>query len=103
MESWFCLAYEDEAYDIGYTVGQFIPFILLLIGILKCQQIISRPTANTKAVGALMIVLIMLLVACALGVISKHIQVNSTFQILSAFLTIGGLMTGVLLAIMGVG
>jgi len=57
MESWISnylpLATNSETCETGRTMGQVFWSVILIIGLLKCQQVAKRPTANTTCLSAL--------------------------------------------------
>jgi transglutaminase-like putative cysteine protease/tetratricopeptide (TPR) repeat protein len=88
----------------GYACGAAVPFILTLVGIAKCAQIMRRPTTNTKGVLALMILLIGWFAAMTSGAAKDFLEGQARQLILIA----GGLLTfvcsvvGIVLAVIAI-
>jgi len=56
------------AYEIGQWTGRIAAVLFTTAGLLKCYSILRRPTANTKCLLSLMLVLGTLLISSVLGI-----------------------------------
>ncbi len=93
---------DSEAYPIGYTIGTFIPALLVLLGLIKCVTLLRRPAVNKIGVASLTACLLMLLIVTlltAVGII--HPEFKATALVLAPFTTLFLSLLAILLAIIG--
>jgi tetratricopeptide (TPR) repeat protein len=103
LTNYFQLA-EVDAYSAGRYSGQIFVFVGVLAGVLKCWSISRRSTTNTKCALSLMFILSALLVSSSFSYLSQFDSIARARIIvipLTALLFLGCLITGLILAILG--
>lgn len=98
----FLFLADVDSNSLAYQFGRAIPFILTSIGIVKCAQIMRRPTTNTKGVLALMLLLIGWLIAMAAGIAAKGIGESRQLLAIAGLLALVSAVAGVVLAIIAI-
>ena len=92
----------DAAYQAGNVAGGVVAVVLFLVLALKCFSIARRSTTNTKCAAALGIILAGWSTAALGGMLARYFpDFAPVVSILPGFAMLGSLITGTVLAILG--
>ncbi len=93
---------DSETYPMGYTIGTFIPALLVLLGLIKCMTLLRRPGVNKIGVASLAACLLALLIVTSLTAVGiLHPEFKATALALAPFTTLFLSLLAILLAIIG--